>query len=80
MSYYTASDGSTYYAHKEQLNDFAKYCKNNRISKVKKYVEMKMINNFDLHEGIILASKYGHMCSVQFASANCIHGKQRWLR
>jgi len=21
-----------------------------------------------------------HMCSVQFARANCIHGKQRWLR
>ena len=21
-----------------------------------------------------------YVCSVQFASANCIHGKQRWLR
>jgi len=66
MSYYTASDGSTYYAHKEHLNDFAKYCQNNRLSKVKKYVEMKMINNFDLHKGILLASKYGHINIVKY--------------
>ena len=66
MSYYTASDGSTYYAHKERLNDFAKYCQNNRLSKVKKYVEMKMINNFDLHKGIMLASKYGHINIVKY--------------
>lgn len=66
MSYYTASNGYTYYAHKERLNDFAKYCQNNRISKVKKYVEMKMINNFDLHKGIMLASKYGHIKVIKY--------------
>ena len=66
MSYYTASDGSTYYAHKERLNDFAKYCQNNRISKVKKYVEIKMINNFDLHKGIMLASRYGHIKVIKY--------------